>query len=208
MQNISALFEHRPPIVAVITINDPHLALPLAEALWAGGITILEITLRTAHGLGAIEMLRKKMPQLCVGAGTVTTASQFAQVKNTGAHFAVSPGITQGLLAAAKEHHIPFLPGAITPSEILLGIEAGLQHLKFFPAESSGGLEYLSNLASPFPDIHFCPTGGINEGNFKHYLAASNVFCVGTTWLTPHSLLSEKNWAAIKRRAEILSGAQ
>lgn len=208
MSNISALFEHRPPIIAVITINDPNLVLPLAEALWTGGISILEITLRTAHGLGAIEMLRTHFPQLCVGAGTMTTASQFAQIKNAGAHFAVSPGITQSLLAAAKEHPIPFLPGAITPSEILLGIEAGLQHFKFFPAESSGGLEYLANLSSPFPDIHFCPTGGINEGNFKHYLAASNVFCVGTTWLTPHSLVSEKNWSAIKLRAEMLSGAQ
>lgn len=203
--SVTELFTGHTPVLAVITLDEVDSAPALAEALLEGGISILEITLRTAHGLKAITLLRKEFPNLCLGAGTVTQAAQLQQVKDAGAQFAVSPGLTKDLINEANQQNLPFLPGAVTPSEVLLAIEAGLSHLKFFPAEQSGGLDYLNSLAAPFPDIHFCPTGGINEFNYKDYLEASNVFCVGTTWLTPRSLVKEKQWQAIKQRAQMMT---
>ncbi len=204
--NLPELFAGHVPVVAVVSIDELDSATPMAEALLEGGISLLEITLRTSQGLNAITLLRKQFPTLCIGAGTITQPTQLKQVKEAGAQFAVSPGITGTLIAEARQQALPFLPGAVTPSEILLAIEGGLSHLKFFPAEQSGGLDYLSSLAAPFADIQFCPTGGINEFNYKDYLEASNVFCVGTTWLTPRTLLKEKEWQVIKQRAQMMTG--
>lgn len=205
MKTIPQLFGRHAPIVAVITLHDKNSALPMAEALMNGGITLLEITLRTPYGLAAIESISRTIPDLCVGAGTLTKAEQFLSVKNAGAKFAVSPGFTPRLAHAANNNKLPFLPGVITPSEIINAMEAGLSCLKFFPAESSGGITYLNNLAGPFPDITFCPTGGISNLNHREYLSATNVFCAGTTWLTPTALLKDKNWKEIEQRARQLS---
>jgi len=205
MQSIPQLISGHKPIIAVITIEDPNHALPIAKALFEGGVEILEITLRNEYGLEAIKCIREEMPTLCVGAGTLTKASQFAKIKKVGAQFAVSPGLTPALLDAAFEYQVPYLPGAITPSEILMGIEGGLEYLKFFPAESSGGIDFLNNLAGPFPNIKFCPTGGVNDSNIQQYLATSNVFCAGTTWLTPNQLTKELRWKEITARARTLA---
>ena len=205
MKTIQKLFSSHAPIIAVITLNDKESALPMAEALMKGGITLLEITLRTPYGLAAIESIKKNMPDLCVGAGSLTKIEQFFAVKDAGAEFAVSPGFTPRLAHAASDNKLPFLPGVITPSEIINAMEAGLNDLKFFPAESSGGITYLNNLAGPFPDISFCPTGGITNVNHQKYLAVKNVFCVGTTWLTPAKLLKNKDWIEVEQRAKKLS---
>lgn len=205
MQSIAQLISGHKPVIAVITIENPKHALPIAKALFEGGVEILEITLRNEYGLEAIKCIREEMPTLCVGAGTLTKASQFAEIKKVGAQFAVSPGLTPALLDAAFEHQMPYLPGAITPSEILIGIEGGLEFLKFFPAESSGGIDFLKSLAGPFPNIKFCPTGGVTNSNIQQYLATSNVFCAGTTWLTPSQLTKELRWKEITARAKTLA---
>lgn len=205
MQSIPELMSGHKPVIAVITIEDPKHAVPIAKALSEGGVEILEVTLRTEYGLEAIKCIREEIPTLCVGAGTLTNASQFAEIKKVGAQFAVSPGLTPALLDAAVEHQMPYLPGAITPSEILMGIERGLEYLKFFPAESSGGIDFLKSLAGPFPNIKFCPTGGVTNSNIQEYLATSNVFCAGTTWLTPRQLTKERQWKEITARAKALA---
>ncbi|MBL4607906.1 MAG: bifunctional 4-hydroxy-2-oxoglutarate aldolase/2-dehydro-3-deoxy-phosphogluconate aldolase [Pseudomonadales bacterium] len=205
MQTFPQLLNNHKPIIAVITIEDPSHALPIAKALAEGGVSILEITLRSQHGLDAIKRIREEMPALCVGAGTVTKPSQFSLIQKAGAQFSVSPGLTPSLIEAARDHQSPFLPGAITPSEILMGIEGGLEFLKFFPAESSGGVDFLKNLAGPFPNIKFCPTGGVIDTNIQQYLSTGNVFCVGTTWLTPPELIKEQRWGDISSRAQLLT---
>ena len=205
MKTIQQLFGPHAPIIAVITLNDKESALPIAEALMKGGITLLEITLRTPFGLAAIESIKKNIPDLCVGAGTLTRSEQFLSVKDAGAEFAVSPGFTPHLVRTACQTKLPFLPGVITPSEIISAMEGGLSHLKFFPAEKSGGIAYLNNLAGPFPDISFCPTGGITNLNYQNYLSSKNVFCVGSTWLTPPEIIHDKNWKEVEQRAKLLS---
>lgn len=205
MQSISQLISSHKPVIAVITIENPSHALPIAKALSDGGVSILEITLRSEYGLEAIKHIREEMPTLCVGAGTISKAKQFAKIKKAGAQFAVSPGLTPSLIEAAFEHQMPYLPGAITPSEILMGIEGGLEYLKFFPAENSGGIDFLKTLAGPFPNIKFCPTGGVNDSNIQQYLATSNVFCAGTTWLTPSQLIKEQRWTEVTARARTLT---
>ena len=205
MLSISRVVAGHKPVIAVVTIENPTHVLPLANALAKGGVSILEITLRSKYGLDAIKKVREDMPSLCVGAGTVTKPDQFEMVKKSGGKFAVSPGLTPALIDAASDQQIPYLPGAVTPSEVLIGIENGLQYLKLFPAESSGGIDSLKNLNGPFPEIMFCPTGGINDTNIRQYLSADNVFCVGTSWLTPKQLVQEENWGEITRRASILT---
>src|SRR5882672_546210 len=172
------------PVIPVIVIERAEQALPLAQALVRGGLRVLEVTLRTPAALAAMRVMAQ-VEGAIVGAGTVLTAMQFDQAIEAGAQFVVSPGLTDTLAQAAKARSVPLLPGTATASEVMRAREAGLRHLKFFPAESSGGIASLKGLGSVFPDVLFCPTGGITESSAPSYLALSNVACVGGSWVTP-----------------------
>ncbi|MBU2710652.1 bifunctional 4-hydroxy-2-oxoglutarate aldolase/2-dehydro-3-deoxy-phosphogluconate aldolase [Zooshikella harenae] len=185
------------PIMPVITINDISEALPLATALLDGGISILEITLRTQTGLDAINVIRKALPEAIVGAGTVTNPTMLNAVADAGAQFAISPGLTQELLLAGIDSTIPLLPGIATPSELMQGRQLGYQRFKFFPAAAAGGIPALKALAGPFNDVQFCPTGGINADNASKYLALPNVMCVGGSWVVPSDAVRNKDWQRI-----------
>lgn len=190
------------PLVPVITIHREEDALPLAEALVEGGIRVLEITLRTPHALPAIEKLTSRLPEeVLVGAGTVTDPASYRQAESAGARFVVSPGITPRLLDYGLTANAPLLPGVATVSELMLGYELGYRAFKFFPAAVSGGLEALKAMSGPFPDVVFCPTGGIRRDTARDYLAMKNVMAVGGTWLTPDKQVSQGDWNGITRLA-------
>ena len=205
MQSITQVMRGHKPVIAVVTIDHHAHALSIAKALNKGGVSILEFTLRNKHGLDAIKIVREEMPDLCVGAGTLIKPAQFATTKKAGAQFSVSPGLTPALIRAASDQQTPYLPGATTPSEIMIGIENGFSVLKFFPAQSSGGLNFIKDLAGPFPEVKFCPTGGVDESNIHRYLSTDNVLCAGTSWLTPQKLVQEENWEELTRRARIMT---
>ena len=190
------LFEQG-PVVPVIVIKDLADAVPMAKALLAGGIRVLEVTLRTPVALQAIHLLAKEVPDAIVGAGTVTTAAQLQQVVEAGAKFAISPGLTRELLQAGKDSSIPLIPGIASISELMEGTGLGYSHFKFFPAEAAGGVKTLKSIHGPFADIRFCPTGGINEKNFLEYLALPNVKCVGGSWIVPDDAVAAKDWSRI-----------
>lgn len=190
------LFEQG-PVVPVIVIKDLADAVPMAKALLAGGIKVLEVTLRTPVALDAIRLLSTEVPDAIVGAGTVTTAAQLQQVVEAGARFAISPGLTRELLQAGKDAAIPLIPGIASISELMEGTGLGYTHFKFFPAEAAGGVKTLKSIHGPFSDIRFCPTGGINEKNFKDYLALPNVKCVGGSWIVPDDAVAAKDWQRI-----------
>jgi 2-dehydro-3-deoxyphosphogluconate aldolase/(4S)-4-hydroxy-2-oxoglutarate aldolase len=192
---------HAAPVMPVIALEDAAKALPLAEALLAGGIPTLEITLRTPAALEAITRIRKAFPQAHVGAGTVTTPEALRQAAEAGATFAVSPGLTGPLLEAAVRGPLPFLPGVMTPTEAMAAEAAGFRFLKLFPAAQAGGIGMLKALAGPFRDLRFCPTGGIGPDTAPAYLALPNVVCVGGSWLAPPSLLDTGDWKAITNLA-------
>lgn len=185
------------PLVPVISIQDPEHTLPLARALVEGGIRILEVTLRTEHGLGAIRQLRKTFPDVWVGAGTVAQVSQYRQAEAAGAQFVITPGATRELLEFGMTAHVPLLPGVATISEMMMGYALGYREFKFFPAEVAGGIAALKAFAGPFPDVSFCPTGGIRRETARDYLALPNVSAVGGTWLTPREALDSGDWGAI-----------
>lgn len=185
------------PVVPVIVIKDLATAVPLAKALLAGGIKVLEVTLRTPVALDAIQLLATEVPEAIVGAGTVTTAEQLQKVIAAGAKFAISPGLTRELLAAGKEAPIPLIPGIASISELMEGTGMGYSHFKFFPAEAAGGVKTLKSIHGPFSDIRFCPTGGINEKNFLEYLALPNVRCVGGSWIVPDDAIVNGDWGRI-----------
>lgn len=185
------------PVVPVIVIKDLADAVPMAKALVAGGIKVLEVTLRTPVALDAIRLLATEVPDAIVGAGTVTTAKQLDDVIAAGARFAISPGSTRELLQAGKDSVIPLIPGIASISELMEGTAVGYTHFKFFPAEAAGGVKTLKSIHGPFADIRFCPTGGINEKNFLEYLALPNVKCVGGSWIVPDDAVSNKDWARI-----------
>jgi 2-dehydro-3-deoxyphosphogluconate aldolase / (4S)-4-hydroxy-2-oxoglutarate aldolase len=185
------------PVVPVIVIKDLADAVPMAKALLAGGIKVLEVTLRTPVALDAIRLLAQEVPDAIVGAGTVTTAAQLQQVVDAGAKFAISPGLTRELLQAGKDAAIPLIPGIASISELMEGTGLGYTHFKFFPAEAAGGVKTLKSIHGPFADIRFCPTGGINESNFRDYLALPNVKCVGGSWIVPDEAVAAKDWAKI-----------
>ncbi|MFC0445000.1 bifunctional 4-hydroxy-2-oxoglutarate aldolase/2-dehydro-3-deoxy-phosphogluconate aldolase [Pseudidiomarina halophila] len=187
------------PVVPVMVIDDIADALPLAEALLAADIRVLEVTLRTSVALEAIRLLRDALPEAVVGAGTVTTPEQLAEVTAAGAQFAISPGITIELLKAGAAGPIPLLPGVATISELMQAHALGYRYLKFFPAEAAGGTAMLKSIAGPFPDVQFCPTGGIHQNNFRDYLALPNVRCVGGSWILPKTAIAAKNWQEITR---------
>jgi 2-dehydro-3-deoxyphosphogluconate aldolase/(4S)-4-hydroxy-2-oxoglutarate aldolase len=185
------------PVVPVLTIEDPAIAVPLARALVAGGLTALEVTLRTPAGLDCIRAIAGEVAGANVGAGTVLDARQLADAVAAGAKFLVSPGVTPGLAAAAADCPVPYLPGVATAGEAMAAAERGLTVLKFFPAEPAGGIAYLKALAAPLPAIRFCPTGGIGPRNAAHYLALSNVICVGGSWVAPAEAVAARDWATV-----------
>jgi 2-dehydro-3-deoxyphosphogluconate aldolase/(4S)-4-hydroxy-2-oxoglutarate aldolase len=189
------------PVVPVMVINRLHHAVPLARALVAGGVKVLEITLRTDVAVDAIKAIRGEVNDAIVGAGTVTTAEELRAVAEAGAVFAISPGLTPELLDAANQGPIALIPGIATISELMTGMARGYTHFKFFPAEAAGRVKALKAIAGPFPKITFCPTGGISPANFKEYLALDNVACIGGSWLVPTDAVEEADWARITQLA-------
>jgi 2-dehydro-3-deoxyphosphogluconate aldolase/(4S)-4-hydroxy-2-oxoglutarate aldolase len=185
-------------VVAVVTIERAADALALADALCGGGARVIEITLRTDAACSAIERIRKARPEAIVGAGTVLDARSLRAARDAGAQFAVSPGFTPALHAAAASAAVPWLPGVATASEILLAREADHALLKFFPAEAAGGTRALRAFATVFPEVEFCPTGGITAENFHSYLEQPNVACVGGSWLAPPALAAAGQWYKIQ----------
>jgi 2-dehydro-3-deoxyphosphogluconate aldolase/(4S)-4-hydroxy-2-oxoglutarate aldolase len=190
------------PVIPVVVVEDADQAVPLARALHRGGLGVLELTLRTPAGLAAIERVAAEVPDVVVGAGTVTTPDQAERAAKAGAAFLVTPGCTDRLLDGVAGTGLPFLPGVSTVSEALRVAERGLSALKFFPAEASGGVDYLRSIAGPLPALRFCPTGGITPDNAARYLALPNVGCVGGTWLTPKEALAAGDHARIEGLAE------
>jgi 2-dehydro-3-deoxyphosphogluconate aldolase/(4S)-4-hydroxy-2-oxoglutarate aldolase len=188
-------------IVAVVTIERAADALPLADALCAGGVRVIEITLRSDAACSAIEQIVKGRPEAIVGAGTVRDAQSLRAARDAGARFVVSPGFTPALHAAAVAAGLPWLPGVATASEILLAQEAGHALLKFFPAEAAGGPLALRAFATVFPEAGFCPTGGVTADNMRGYLELPNVVCVGGTWLAPRPLMAARQWSKIQELA-------
>ena len=182
-QVIATLAERTVPVLPVIQVEQAEEILPIAEALAQGGINALEITLRTAAGLDAIRLAKQQLPDAIICAGTVTTVEQFKAVADLGVEFVVTPGLTESLLRVADSLDVPLLPGVATPSDIMLGIENGLNYFKLFPAAVVGGIPMLKAMQGPFPDLHFCPTGGLTADNFCDYLSLNNVFCVGGSWM-------------------------
>ena len=194
------------PVMPVIVIDQVEQAVPLAKALLAGGIRVLEVTLRTPAALEGVRRIRAEVPDAIVGTGTVTNPAELQASIAAGAVFAVSPGLTLALLAATKDAPIPLLPGVMTPSELMQARDAGFTHLKLFPAAPAGGIKLLQAFSGPFPDIKFCPTGGISLQTAPDYLALPNVLCVGGSWLTPKELLEKGDWAGIGELARQASG--
>jgi 2-dehydro-3-deoxyphosphogluconate aldolase / (4S)-4-hydroxy-2-oxoglutarate aldolase len=189
----------RTPVVPVLAIDAVRTALPLAQALVAGGLSVLEITLRTSAALEIIRAISVEVEGAVVGAGTVLTPAQYRDAAHAGARFVVSPGATPALLDVAEASSVPFLPGAGTSSEVMRLLERGYGCLKFFPAEPSGGVAYLAALAAPLPDACFCPTGGIDAARAPAYLALPNVVCVGGSWVAPRDSVAAEDWPAITR---------
>ena len=189
------------PVIPVLTFNTLEEALPIAEALVEGGLTVLEVTLRTPVALDAIHLLSDKLPEAHVGAGTVLDQEQYKTACDAGARFIVTPGATDELLQYGIESDIPLLPGVQTISELMIAYARGYRRFKFFPAEVAGGTAALKAYAGPLPDIRFCPTGGIRLETAADYLILSNVMCVGGSWLTPANSVADKDWAAIRQLA-------
>lgn len=192
------------PVVPVIVVDNVEQAIHLGKALVAGGVPVLEVTLRTEAALDAIAALREQVPEAIVGAGTVCTREQYVKAVEAGSQFIISPGMTPDLLAVGKEYDVPYLPAIATISDILLGIEYGYDHFKFFPAEVNGGIKALKAFAGPLAEISFCPTGGVSPANYKEYLAQPNVLCVGGSWIVPKDLIEAGKWDEITALAKQL----
>lgn len=192
-------------IVPVLTVSRLEHAAPLAECLVAAGLPILEVTLRTPVALAAIRRMRE-VPGAVVGAGTISGENDLAAVEEAGAAFAISPGATEALYAAAERSAVPLLPGIATASELMRGLERGWSRFKFFPAEASGGIAALKSLGGPFPQVRFCPTGGIDPAKAPAYLALPNVFAVGGSWMVPDALLQAADWTGIAMLARAARG--
>lgn len=185
------------PVIPVIVIEELADAVPLARALVAGGVRVLEVTLRTRAAIAAIEAIAREVDGALVGAGTITQASEFARCAAAGACFGVSPGLTAELAEGARAAGLPWLPGVMTPSEVIEARTAGYEALKLFPAQQAGGIAMLNALAGPFPDVTFCPTGGVTLSTAADFLALPNVTCVGGSWLTPRDSVRAHDWARI-----------
>lgn len=189
------------PVIPVVVIEDAEHAVPMAEALVAGGLPVIEVTLRTPAALAAIAAIKKAVPKALVGAGTVIQPTQIDAVMEAGAVFAVSPGATDVLLTACAQKGLPILPGAATASETMKLLEGGYRFQKCFPAEPVGGVAYLKSLASPLPEARFCPTGGVTSQSAPDYLALPNVVCVGGSWVAPKAVMAARDWAQIEALA-------
>jgi 2-dehydro-3-deoxyphosphogluconate aldolase/(4S)-4-hydroxy-2-oxoglutarate aldolase len=193
----------RAPVVPVVVIDDLAHAVPVAQALVAGGLPVIELTLRTPVALDAIRAIADEVPEILIGAGTIVTPGQAKEALDAGAQFLVSPGSTPALLDAMAVTGLPFLPGTATVSEVLAVLEAGFTAMKFFPAEASGGAAFLKSIASPVPAARFCPTGGITPASAPSYLSLPNVGCVGGSWLTPANALAAGDWSVVRERAAL-----
>ena len=194
----------RSGVVAVIVIDDPADAVPLAEALLAGGIDVIELTLRTPSALDAMRAIRAAVPAMLIGAGTVLTADQVEAVADAGARFGVSPGLNPGVVRRARACHLPFAPGVVTPSEVEQAVELGCdQLLKFFPAEPSGGIGYLKSMNAPYAHLglRYIPLGGLTAGNMAAYLSESAVPAIGGSWIAPRKLIGDRDWERIHQQA-------
>ena len=189
------------PVIPVLVVEDVEHAVPMAKALVAGGLTALEVTLRTKSALSVVERIANEVPEAIIGVGTVTRPEQFEQVKNVGAQFVVSPGLTPTLAQAASDNEMPYLPGAVTASEVIKAMELGITDLKFFPAGTSGGAAALKGFSTVFSDVRFCPTGGVKPANMADYLSLPNVVTVGGTWLVTADMLQNGDWSEITRLA-------
>jgi 2-dehydro-3-deoxyphosphogluconate aldolase/(4S)-4-hydroxy-2-oxoglutarate aldolase len=189
------------PVIPVLTVEKLAHAAPLAKALYAGGLKVLEITLRTAVALQVIEAMRIAVPEAVIGAGTLLRPEDFARAAGVGAQFAVTPGLTPQLAEAAAGVSFPLLPGIATSSEILQSLGLGYDTLKFFPAQQAGGVSMLQAFAGPFAEVAFCPTGGITRDSAPSFLKLSNVLCVGGSWIAPRALVKAGDWAGIETLA-------
>jgi len=189
------------PVIPVIVIENLADAVPLARALVEGGVRVLEVTLRTPVGMAAVKAIASEVPDAIVGVGTITRPEEFAQSLDAGAQFAVTPGLTPALVDAARKVPLPLLPGVMTPTEVIAAKSAGFMELKLFPAQQAGGVAMLKALSGPFPDVTFCPTGGINAATAPEFLALPNVACVGGSWLTPKDAIADGDWEKITELA-------
>ena len=194
-------------LIAVLTIEDASDAVPVAEALLAGGVSAMELTLRTPAALDALKLVKAQVPQMMLGVGTVLDAQQVAAVVDAGVDFAVSPGLDPSVIEAAMSAGLPFAPGVMTPSEVGTAIKLGCLDLKFFPAEPSGGIPMLKSVAAPFSHlgVRFLPLGGVNQANAASWLEVPEVAAVGGSWLAPKSLIAKRDWPAITARATAAS---
>lgn len=189
------------PVMPVIVLERVDDAVPLAEALVGGGIRVLEVTLRTPVALDCVRAIRAMVPDAIVGVGTITCIAEFDAAREAGAAFGVSPGSTPALLAHIAASGMPFLPGCMTPSDVMRAMEAGFSAVKLFPAKQAGAIEMLKAMGGPLPGVMFCPTGGIDANSAPDYLALPNVACVGGSWLAPANLIAARDWPAIRVRA-------
>lgn len=190
------------PIIPVVTLKRVEDAVPLAKALVAGGVKVIEITLRTPAGLPGIREVAAQVPEMTVGAGTISTPEEFNAAADAGAQFIVSPGLTDKLAKVALERGTPYLPGVATITEIMTAREYGFTFLKFFPAALAGGVGALKQFSSLFSDIRFCPTGGVNIDNLRDFLRVPSVVCVGGSWIAPDALIDAGNWQEITRLSQ------
>jgi 2-dehydro-3-deoxyphosphogluconate aldolase/(4S)-4-hydroxy-2-oxoglutarate aldolase len=195
------VFPFRSRVLPVVVLTDPAQAVPLAHALLEGGIDVMEITLRHTAGLAGIEAVADTVPQMHVGAGTITTRGEITRVCDAGARFGVSPGLTAELHQAARDAGLPFMPGVMTPSEVMQALQWGYGTVKLFPASQAGGLSMVKALAGPLGHVRLCPTGGVSPENLNDYLSQPNVAMVGGSWLTPVDLIETAQWSAITRLA-------
>lgn len=186
------------PVIPVLVVEDVADAAPLAKALVAGGLKVLEVTLRTDAAIDAMKAMIDACPDAIVGAGTLIKPADVRAAKAAGARFGVSPGATPELITAASDAGLPMLPGAATLSEMMACLEVGIDILKFFPAGPAGGVPYLKAVSGPLPQVSFCPTGGVSPGNMADYLALPNVLCVGGSWVAPAKSIKAKDWAGIE----------
>lgn len=196
----------RAPVIPVLAIDRVADAVPLARALVAGGLPVLEITLRTDSALECVAAVAEAVPEALVGVGTYTRADEAAAARDAGAQFLVSPGLTEALVAGAMNAGLSLLPGVATASDLIRAQEAGYSHLKFFPAEANGGISALKALGGPFAGMRFCPTGGIGPQNYLDYLAQPNVLCVGGSWVAPPDALAAGDWARVTALAAAVTG--
>lgn len=191
----------RSRVVPVIVLTDPAQAVPLAHALLEGSIDVMEITLRSDAALAGIEAVARAVPEMHLGAGTVTRAHEVQRVIDAGARFALSPGCTDALVLAMQAARLPFIPGVMTPGEVMLRREQGFSLMKLFPAQQAGGLDMLKALGAPIPDVRFCPTGGVTPDNLRDFLKLPNVAMAGGSWLTPADAMTRGDWQRITQLA-------